>query len=348
MRKTSFFDGLVIAPFMVLAFVFFAADFSYAKAAQNSGEVVFKVTVDAPSNSDNVRLWIPYPVSGDYQDIEDVKIDGNFDRQNIRADGKTGNLALYAEWDNSSNEQRYVTFSFKASSFERKRGTHSTAEPAIPEYIKPFLKETKFIPTGGEVRKIALKATKGKTTIAEKHKAIYDWVVENTKRDPSVKGCGTGIVEKVLAKRSGKCTDLSSVYVALARAAGVPAREVFGLRLGKKKGESDLTGGHHCWAEYYQPGYGWIETDPADVLKYVYVNKISLKQADDVRKFYLNSVDSNRIVLGRGGRALNLNPPQNDGPLNYFMYPYAEVNGKSLEWLAAQKKLKYKVTFKRN
>lgn len=348
MRKTSFIDGLVVASFMMLALVLFPADFAHAKPAQISGEVVFKVTVDATSDSDNVRLWIPYPVSGDYQDIEDVKIDGNFDHQSILAEGKTGNLALYVEWDNPLNEQRYVTFSFKASSFERKKGAYSATEPLIPEYIKPFLEETKFIPTGGEVRKIALEATKGKTSIAEKHKAIYDWVVENTKRDPSVKGCGTGIVEKVLTKRSGKCTDLSSVYVALARAAGVPSREVFGLRLGKKKGESDLTGGHHCWAEYYQPGYGWIETDPADVLKFIYVNKIDLKQADDVRNYYLNSVDSNRIVLGRGGRALNLNPPQNDGPLNYFMYPYAEVNGKSLEWLAAQKKLKYKVSFKRN
>ncbi len=53
-----------------------------------------------------------------------------------------------------------------------------------------------------------------------------------------------------------------------------------------------------------------IRPEPADVLKYVYVNKIGLEQTDDARKFYLNSVDSNRIVLGRGGRALNLNPPR--------------------------------------
>ena len=78
------------------------------------------------------------------------------------------------------------------------------------------------------------------------------------------------------------------------------------------------------------------------------MNKVGLEQADDVRKFYLNSVDSNRIVLGRGGRALNLNPPRTPVRSTTFMYPYAEVNGKSLEWLAAQKKLKYEITFKRN
>ena len=300
MRQTSFITKLAKVSFMICVLVLSAADFAYAKPPQISGEVVFKITIDAPKDSDNVRLWIPYPVSGDYQKIEDVKIDGNFDNQNILAEGKTGNLALYAEWNKPSSEQRSVTFSFKASSFERKRGTFSKAEPMIPEYIMPFTKETEFIPTGGEVRKIALEATKGKTTIAEKHKAIYDWVVENTKRDPSVQGCGTGIVDEVLAKRSGKCTDLSSVYVALARSVGIPAREVFGLRLGKNEGESDLTGGHHCWAEYYQPGYGWIQTDPADVLKFVYVNNIALEQADVIRKYYLDSVDSNRIALGRG------------------------------------------------
>lgn len=348
MRQTSFISGSAKASFMVFALLFSAANFANAKPAQISGEVIFKVTVDAPRESDNVRVWIPYPVSGKYQKIEDVKIDGNFDSQNVLADGDTGNLALYAEWKKPSSEQRYVTFSFKASSFERKSGNFPAVEPVIPKYINPFLKETKFIPTDGEIRKIALEATKGKRTIAEKHKAIYDWMVENTKRDPSVKGCGTGIVDQALAKRGGKCADLSSVYVALARSAGVPAREVFGLRLGKKEGESDMTKGHHCWAEYYQPGYGWVQTDPADVLKFMLVNNISLEQADSVRKYYFNTVDSRRIVLGRGGRDIYLNPRQNGGPLNYFMYPYAEVDGKPLEWLAAQKKLKYKVTFKRN
>lgn len=347
MWKTSLISGPAKASFMISFVVFFVANLAYAKPPQISGEVTFKVTIDAPKENENVRLWIPYPVSGDDQKIEDVKIDGNFDHQNVLAERETGNLALYAEWNKPSSEQRYITFSFKASSFERKSGSFSNVEPIIPEYINPFLKETKFIPTDGEIRKIALKATKGKKTVAEKHKAIYDWVVENTKRDPSVKGCGTGIVEEVLAKRGGKCVDLSSVYVVLARSAGVPAREVFGLRLDNKKGESDLTNSLHCWAEYYQPGYGWIQTDPADVLKFMFVNNIDLEQADLIRKYYLNTVDSNRIVLGRGGRAIYLNPRQNGGPLNYFMYPYAEVDGESLEWLAAQKKLKYKITFKK-
>ena len=53
-------------------------------------------------------------------------------------------------------------------------------------------------------------------------------------RDNSVLGCGDGDVEKILTTGvlKGKCTDINSVFVALARAAGIPAREIFGIRLG--------------------------------------------------------------------------------------------------------------------
>ena len=107
----------------------------------------------------------------------------------------------------------------------------------------------------------------------EKARAIYDWTCENTYRDPDTRGCGKGDVCALLKKPGGKCTDISSVFVALARAAGVPAREIFGIRLGKKA-EEDITGWQHCWAEFYLPGYGWVPADPADVRKAMLVEKL--------------------------------------------------------------------------
>jgi len=152
-------------------------------------------------------------------------------------------------------------------------------------------------------------------------------------------------VEKVLAQRGGKCADISSVFVSIARAAGVPAREVFGLRLGKKD-EEDMTSGHHCWSEFYVPGYGWVPADAADVRKIMLADKLDLKGAQDKIDYYFGGVEQYRIALARGGRGYYLSPRQNDGPLNYFMYPYAEINGKSVDWLAGQADLKYKVMFK--
>ncbi|TAN84546.1 MAG: transglutaminase domain-containing protein [Gallionella sp.] len=313
-------------------------------ARDRSGEVELTVTIAAPDDSEDVRVWIPYPVSNDVQDISNVRINGNFSRSGVYGEKETGNLALYAEWTTPTKD-RAITLAFDAAARELVKKDFPAAEPAVPVEIKEHLKSTMFIPTDGKVKEIALSITNDKQTISEKARAVYRWVVENTVRNPNVKGCGTGEVEKMIVRRSGKCADISSVFVSVARAAGVPAREVFGLRLGKKA-EEDMTGGHHCWAEFYVPGYGWVPADPADVRKVMLTDKLDLEGAREFVDYYFGAVDEYRIALARGGRGYYLNPRQNDGPLNYFMYPYAEVNGKSLDWLAAQTDLKYKVRFK--
>ncbi|HLE18258.1 MAG TPA: transglutaminase domain-containing protein, partial [Syntrophales bacterium] len=234
-------------------------------AKDRSGEVELTVTIAAPDDSRDVRVWIPYPVSNNTQDISNVRIKGNFSQSGIYGEKETGNLALYAEWATPTKD-RTITLAFDATAKELVKKDFPAVEPDIPVEIKEYLKSTAFIPTDGKVKEIALSITNGKQKISEKARAVYQWVVENTVRDPDVKGCGTGEVEKAIVKKSGKCADISSVFVSVARAAGVPAREVFGLRLGKKD-EEDMTGGHHCWAEFYVPGYGWVPADAADVRK---------------------------------------------------------------------------------
>jgi len=313
-------------------------------AMERSGEVTIDVSIAAPDDSKDVRVWIPYPVSNSEQDISDVRIEGNFSKSGVYREKETGNLALYAEWTKPA-KNRAITLAFNATAKELVRKDFPAVESDIPVEVQAYLRSTHFIPVDGKVKQIADSITNGKQSISEKARAVYQWVVENTKRDPEVRGCGTGDVEVVLAKRSGKCADISSVFVSIARAAGVPAREVFGLRLGKQE-QQDMTSGHHCWSEFYVPNYGWVPADSADVRKIMLVKNLDLKGAQHYVDYYFGAVDQYRIVLGRGGRGYYLNPRQNDGPLNYFMYPYAEVNGKSLEWLAAQTDLKYKITFK--
>ncbi|MCR4298486.1 MAG: transglutaminase-like domain-containing protein [Gallionella sp.] len=332
----------ILSALLCALFVFPASSI----AKERSGEIELAVTISAPGDSKDVRVWVPYPVSDSVQDISNVRVNGNFSQSAIYREKETGNLALYAEWT-APIQNRAITLTFDATGRELIRREFPAVEPAIPVEIEEYLRSTRFIPTDGKVREIALSITNDRQKISEKARAVYRWVVENTARDPDVKGCGTGEVEKVLTKRGGKCADISSVFVSVARAAGVPAREVFGLRLGKKDvAEEDMTNGHHCWSEFYVPGYGWVPADSADVRKIMLANKLDLKGAKDAVGYYFGGVDQYRIALARGGRGYYLNPRQNDGPLNYFMYPYAEVNGKSLEWLAAQTDLKYKVKFK--
>ncbi len=318
-----------------------------AKARQ--GIVTIKINIDitpqeeSKKESTNVKLWLPYPLSDNYQSIENVKIDGNFKSSAVYREPASGAVYLFSEWEGVAGG-KILEFSFKAKAEERLVDNLKDADLPIPVEIKQFLESTWWIPTDGEIKEIADKITEGKKGILEKSRAVYDWVVQNTFRDPSIKGCGLGIVEETLTKRGGKCADISSVYVALARAADVPAREVFGLRLGKKP-EQNITGGYHCWAEFYLPATGWVQVDPADVRKIMLAKGLTLDQAKEFNEYYFGAVDEYRIVLERGGRGVVLSPPQSNGPLNYFMYPYAEVNGEPLDYFNPEG-FSYTVNFK--
>lgn len=312
-----------------------------------SGEVTLDITVETGTGAHETELWLPYPVSDEYQTIEDLRIRGNFTGIALYRDVATGGLILHARWARGKAAPR-LRLSYRARATERVRKDFPADETASPEVIpvevRPYLRSTELIPTDGKIGKIARKVTAGKKGTLAKARAVYGWVVENLSRDPRVRGCGLGDVEVTLSKKSGKCADISSVFVAVARAAGVPAREVFGLRLGKKDLD-DITGGYHCWAEFYLPGYGWVPTDPADVRKAMLVKGLNLEEARPYREYFFGAVDQYRVALIKG-RIRRLTPRQKGGPLTYFMYPYAEVDGKPLEYIAAQKRLRYKNTFR--
>ena len=172
-----------------------------------------------------------------------------------------------------------------------------------------YLQPTSRGPLDGDVKKLADRITKGKSTNLLKAKAIYDWTVENMYRDPDTKGCGQGDVCELLRKPGGKCTDISSVFIALCRASGVPAREIFSIRLGKKPQE-DITTYQHCWAEFFVPGYGWVTADPADVRKAMLTENLKPGDAKtaEYRAYFWGGIDPYRVKLSMG-RDLVLNPP---------------------------------------
>ena len=93
----------------------------------------------------------------------------------------------------------------------------------------------------------------------EKARALYEWIVDNTFRDPKVKGCGLGDIQTMLETKNlgGKCADLNALFVGFARSLGIPARDVYGIRVAdsadfKSLGRSgDITKAQHCRAEFY-------------------------------------------------------------------------------------------------
>ena len=330
----------------IFSFLFcFLLTANAAFAKERQGEVTIQFNLNAPADAKNVRLWIPYPVSDENQDIWDIKVSGNFSNSGVFREGENGNMALHAEWNGHSKE-RTLTYTFKVKRKEGVKKDFSEKElPFSRGEFKKYLKATSLGPNTGKVKEYADKITKGKETSLEKARAIYDWIANNMHRDPNVKGCGFGDVEKLIVSLGGKCGDISSVFVSLSRSAGVPAREIFGIRIPKVK-EGDMTKAQHCWAEFYLPGYGWVPVDPSDVRKAMLERNIKdTKDAKDLVEYFFGAVDESRIAY-QTGRDIILNPKQKSGKLNYFMYPYAEVDGKALNEDLFGFNLGYKISFK--
>lgn len=316
-----------------------------AAAAQRSGLVVMTFDLSAQDQAQDARLWVPYPVSNRNQVVRDVAVSGDYAAGGVYTDRANDNHILYAEWPLGAQSRR-LTLSFSVERQEIAVRDLAGTEPAwnradYAEYLAP----TSLGPIDGEVKKLADRITDGETTVLGKARAIYDWVCVTMYRDPETVGCGKGDVCALLNKPGGKCTDISSVYVALCRAAGVPAREVFGIRLGKKP-EETITGFQHCWVEFFLPGRGWVPIDPADVRKAMLVEKLELRdpKTKEYREYFWGGIDPFRFAVA-GGRDVVLNPPQAGAPLNTFGYPYAEIGGKALDSYKADAFV-YTITFK--
>lgn len=140
-----------------------------------------------------------------------------------------------------------------------------------------FLRSTRLIPTDGIVRARAIEITRGAGNDVDRARAIYEWIVEHTFRDPKVQGCGLGDIRFMLESGNlgGKCADLNALFVGLSRAIGLPARDVYGLRIAPSErgfrslgvSSNTVTRAQHCRAEVFLTGYGWVPVDPADVRK---------------------------------------------------------------------------------
>ena len=204
--------------------------------------------------------------------------------------------------------------------------------------LRHFTRATTLIPTDGIVRKTALAATRGAQTDLEKTRQIYDWIVANTYREPKVRGCGVGDIKAMLetGNLGGKCADLNALFVGLCRSVGVPARDVYGIRLvpsafGYKElsgNPASLKASQHCRSEAYLKGYGWVGMDPADVAKVM-----RLETADWI-KDTANPVVApvNKALFGGWeGNWMGYNtahdialPNSKHEKLGFFMYPMAE------------------------
>jgi transglutaminase-like putative cysteine protease len=213
-------------------------------------------------------------------------------------------------------------------------------KPAKQKYpgTEYFLRPTRLLPTDGIVKTTVDEITAGSNTDFQKARAIYEWIVENAFRDPKTRGCGTGDIRFMLESKNlgGKCADLNALYVGLARAAGLPARDVYGIRVAKSElgykslGPSTptITKAQHCRAEVYLTEYGWVPVDPADVRKVVLEEPPGNRSLNDdmvktARSRLFGTWEMNWMAFNFAHDVAL--PGSKGGPIGFLMYPQAET-----------------------
>ncbi|HEY3122886.1 MAG TPA: transglutaminase domain-containing protein [Thermoanaerobaculia bacterium] len=222
--------------------------------------------------------------------------------------------------------------------------------------LEHFLRPTKLMPTDGTVKATAAEVTKGTKTDVEKARAIYEWIVDNTFRNPKTRGCGVGDIRFMLESKDleGKCADLNALYVGLARASGLPARDVYGIRVAKSElgykslgaSSEKVTRSQHCRAEVYLGGYGWVPVDPADVRKVVLEEPPGNRPLDDdmVKKARTRLFGSWEMNWMAYNFAHDVALPGSSGaPVGFLMYPQAETADGRLDSLDPDS-FKYEIT----
>lgn len=303
----------------------FAAE-SGAPAGAGWRSFEISTTVDLAAVEGPAQVWLPLAGSDDaYQIASAPRWSGADGAARIVADPASGARMLHARVGEGDN--RTLTLVQTVATRDRTAATGSAVgEAELARALAP----SASVPTDGLVRETANRIVAGIEAPAERARAIYEWMVENTWRDASVRGCGTGDVLAMLesGQLGGKCADLSSLFVALARASGLPAREVFGLRVADSRdfasiGRSgDVTKAQHCRAEVYLDGQGWLPVDPADVRKVVLEEKLPLADAavQRLRERSFGNWEMNWIGFNT---ARDLRLPEGGPAQGFLMYPAA-------------------------
>ncbi len=305
-----------------------------SQSQPRSFEFVYQVTVDSAPNGD-LKIWIPIAQSDSNQDVALKTVSGldspQATKHEIGDPSEYGNRYLYAEIEKSATPVT-VTLRYEVTRREYSRGglnelmRYNRDDDPAPSNVARFLAPDRLVPINDRFRTMAADITRGKNGDVEKAYAIYDYVFHNLRYDKSGEGWGRGDAMWACDSKHGNCTDFHSLFIALMRAEKIPARFAIGFPLPEDKKEGDIPG-YHCWAEFYASGLGWVPVDISEAWK----NPAK-------HDFFFGSIDTNRVQFTIG-RDLILNPPQSGPPVNYLVYPYAELDGQPYEHL--QKKFSF-------
>lgn len=328
-----------------------AADFAPRPGAWRRFEITTRVEIPGPAKA--TQAWIPMPSVSEpaWFRSESSEWSTNAATSKPARDDTYGAEMLHVVWSDGETAPAIeivsrIATQDRATDFSKPSGAAplSAAERAL------YTRGTSLIPVDGLVKATSDQIVAGRDSDLDKARAIYGWVVDNTFRDGKVRGCGRGDVAAMLAVNSlsGKCADLNALYVGLARAAGLPARDVYGIRVAPSRfgyqslgaRSAVITRAQHCRAEVFLADFGWVPVDPADVRKVVLEEPPGNLPLDDpkvtaARRTLFGAWEGNWLAYNV---AHDVSLPGASGPeLGFLMYPQAETGSQRLDPLEPDK-----------
>lgn len=266
-----------------------------------------------------VRVWVPVPQSNEHQDIELLA-------RQLPATGRTavepkyGNKILSFDASPAEGGDMAFHLSMRVTRREIRLPRPSGGPPAVAQIPDDqrtlFLSANQKVPLEGRPLELLATVSLPEDKLA-RARVLFDRVDQHVRYDKSRPGFGNGDVLWVCDSRFGNCTDFHSLFMSLARSQGLPTRFEIGFALPRRRGEGSIDG-YHCWAMFHVAEYGWLPVD--------------ISEADKdpaMRDYYFGNLTEDRVVF-TVGRDIDLVPPQAAPPLNYFVYPHVEVDGKPL------------------
>jgi hypothetical protein len=205
-----------------------------ASDAWRTFEITTRVHVLQPSGP--TRVWLPMPLAvAPYQKtLGDTYTIPNGTTSMV----ETADVdILVASWDDGVEPAMTITNRVATTRHTANLKTPTVPPPLDMRPFAPFLRPSRLAPAAG-TKEAADRITRGAGTDLERAQAIYAAVVE---------------------ERSADAGDPALRFAALARASGVPAREVWGLRTSN----ADATRAQQTRVEVYLTGYGWVPVDVA-------------------------------------------------------------------------------------
>ncbi|HXN52413.1 MAG TPA: transglutaminase domain-containing protein [Candidatus Acidoferrum sp.] len=296
--------------------------FSQASAPARSFEFTYLTRIPGlPADAEISRIWIPLPQSDPYQAISALKIESPFSYTTHR-DSEYGNEYAYLEVPAAKVAgPAEVRVTFQVTRQEHRvalGGNPIAANTGVGAGdLRRFLQPDRRVPLRGVIGELSAQETRGIQDPLVKARAIYDYVIATMRYDKSGTGWGNGDAIWACTAKRGNCTDFHSLFIGMVRAAGIPARFEIGFPLPAEQHVGTIPG-YHCWAQFYVEPYGWIPVDASEAWKH-----------PEKKNYFFGAHDDNRLQFSVG-RDIRLDPSQQGEPLNYFIYPYAELDGKPL------------------